>query len=147
MKSEIREIELVVKMVARNDVGDESSRLTTLPEAVDERHVKCGVVLTQPSQETQANTDLEEPSLIASNETVELVCESVGVGDGVTDTVFISSVDPQPIATRFFLDVDLSFVETEFMVEYDVTFGDEHTEDSADDRSVPELSKRDKALL
>jgi hypothetical protein len=46
MKSEIRGIELVARMVSRNDVGDESSRLSTLLDAVDEKHVKCGVVLT-----------------------------------------------------------------------------------------------------
>jgi hypothetical protein len=33
MKSEIRGIELVVRMVARNDIGGESSRSPTLPEA------------------------------------------------------------------------------------------------------------------
>jgi hypothetical protein len=49
MKLEIRGIELVVRMVARNDVGDESSRLPTLPEAVNEKHVECGIVLTQSS--------------------------------------------------------------------------------------------------
>jgi hypothetical protein len=49
MKLEIHRIELVVRMVARNVVGDESSRLPTLPEAVDEQHVECGVVLTQLS--------------------------------------------------------------------------------------------------
>jgi hypothetical protein len=52
MKSEIRGIELVVRKIARNDVGDESSRSPTLPEAVDEQHIECGIVLTQPSQET-----------------------------------------------------------------------------------------------
>jgi hypothetical protein len=36
MKSEIRGIELVTKIVARNDVDDESSRSPTLPEAVNE---------------------------------------------------------------------------------------------------------------
>jgi hypothetical protein len=46
IKSEIRGIELVARMVARNDVGDESSQSLTLPEAVDEQHVECGVVLT-----------------------------------------------------------------------------------------------------
>jgi hypothetical protein len=83
MKLEIRGIELVVRMVARNDVGDESSRSPTLPEVVDEQHVECGVVLTQPSQETQAGTDLKDP-FIGSNETVlneEPICGSVGVGD------------------------------------------------------------------
>jgi hypothetical protein len=75
------------------------------------------------------------------------VCESVGVGDGVANTVFISGVDPQPIATGFALDVDLSFIELEFMSEYEATFGDERAEDSANDRPVRELSKRDKALL
>jgi hypothetical protein len=49
MKSEIRGIELVARMVTQNDVGDESSRSPTLPEAVDEQHVECGVMLTQPS--------------------------------------------------------------------------------------------------
>jgi hypothetical protein len=77
-------------------------------------------VLTQLSQETQADTDAEEPPFVASNETVEpktvkLVCGSVGVGDGVADTVFSSGVDPQPIAIGFALDVDPSFIEPEFM--------------------------------
>jgi hypothetical protein len=52
MKSEIHGIELVARLVARNDVGDKSSRSPTLPEAVDEQHVECGIMLTQPSQET-----------------------------------------------------------------------------------------------
>jgi hypothetical protein len=39
MKLEIHEIELVAKMVARNGIGDESSRSPTLPDAVDEQHV------------------------------------------------------------------------------------------------------------
>jgi hypothetical protein len=56
MKSEIRGIELVARMVVRNDVGDESSWSPTLPEAVDEQHIECGIVLTQPSQKTQADT-------------------------------------------------------------------------------------------
>jgi hypothetical protein len=38
-------------------------------------------------------------------------------------------------------------VELEFMLEYEAAFGDERTDDSADDRLVPKLSKRDKALL
>jgi hypothetical protein len=33
------------------------------------------------------------------------------------------------------------------MPKYKVTFGDERAEDSADDRPIPELSNRDKALL
>jgi hypothetical protein len=128
MKSEICRIELVVRMVARNDVGDESSRSPTFPEAVDEQHVECGVVLTQPSQETQVDTDPEEPPFIGSNEIVLSegpVCESVGVGDAATDTGFISGVDHHPIATGFALDVDPSFVKPEFMSEYETTFGDE----------------------
>jgi hypothetical protein len=52
MKLEIHGIELFTKMVTRNDVGDESSQSLTLPEAIDEQHVECGVVLTQPSQAT-----------------------------------------------------------------------------------------------
>jgi hypothetical protein len=71
----------------------------------------------------------------------------VGVGDVVVNTGLISGVDPQPIATGFALDVDLSFIDVEFMLEYEATFGDERAEDSVDDRSVPELSKRVKALL
>jgi hypothetical protein len=142
MKSEICGIELVVRMVVHNDIGDESSRLPTLPEAVDEQHVECGVLLTQPPQETQDDI-AEEPPFIGSNEPVEHVCGSVGVGDVLPDTCFISGVDPQPVA----LDVDPSFMEIEFMSEYEASFGDEHTEDSVDDRPVPKLSKRDKALL
>jgi hypothetical protein len=49
MKSEIYRIELVARMVAQNNVGDKSSRSPTLSKAVDEHHIKCGVVLTQPS--------------------------------------------------------------------------------------------------
>jgi hypothetical protein len=97
MKSEIHEIDLVARMVARNDVGDESSQSLTLPEAVDEQHVKCGVVLTQLWLEIQADTDVEEPPFVASNETVlnvKPVCGSVGVGDGLADTDFISGVNP-----------------------------------------------------
>jgi hypothetical protein len=89
VKSAIRGIELVARMVARNDVCDESSWSLTLSEAVDEQHIECGVVLTQPSQETQDNTDVEEPTFVANNETllnVEPVCGSVGVGDAVADT-------------------------------------------------------------
>jgi hypothetical protein len=79
------------------------------------------------------DTDAEEPSFIASNEAVELVCGSVGVGDGVVDTMFISDVDPQPIATGFALDIIPSFIEPKFMPVYEATFGDEHADDSADD--------------
>jgi hypothetical protein len=49
MKSEICGTELIAIMVAQNDVGDESSQLSTLPEAVDEQHIEYVVVLTQPS--------------------------------------------------------------------------------------------------
>jgi hypothetical protein len=52
MKSDICGIELVVGMVVWNDIGDESSWLLTLPEAIDEQDIICGVVLTQPSQES-----------------------------------------------------------------------------------------------
>jgi hypothetical protein len=47
MKSEMYEIELVVRMVVWNDVGDESSQSLTLPEAVDEQHIECSVVIIQ----------------------------------------------------------------------------------------------------
>jgi hypothetical protein len=57
----------------------------------------------------------------------------VGVGDGVVDTVFISDVDSQPIATGFALDIIPSFIEPKFMPVYEATFGDEHADDSVDD--------------
>jgi hypothetical protein len=94
MMSGICEIELVARMVARNDIGDESSRSSTLPKEVLEHHVECVIVLTQPSQETQTDTIAKEPPFIASNETREHVCGSVGVGDVVADTGFISGVYP-----------------------------------------------------
>jgi hypothetical protein len=150
MKSEIYRIELVTRMVAQNDVGDKSSRSLTLSKAVDEQHIECGVVLTQPSQETQVDTDPEEPPFIGNNETMlneEPACGSMSVGDAATDTGFISGVDPQPIATEFALDIDPSFVEPEFMPEYETTFGDESAEDLVGDQPIPELSKRDNALL
>jgi hypothetical protein len=52
MKSEICGIELFARMIVQNDVGDENSRLPTLPEVVDEQHIECGTMLTQSSQET-----------------------------------------------------------------------------------------------
>jgi hypothetical protein len=70
MKSEIHVIELVARMISRNDVGEESSRSPTLSEAVDEQHVECDVVFTQSSQETHVVTDIEETPLVGSNETV-----------------------------------------------------------------------------
>jgi hypothetical protein len=81
---------------------------------------------------------------------VEPVCRSVSdgdAGDGVADTRFISGVDPQPIATGFIVDIDMSSIDLEFMPEYEAAFGDERVEDSADDRPVPKLSNRDKDLL
>jgi hypothetical protein len=107
-------------------------------------------VLTQPSQKTQDDIDAEEPLFVASNKTVlnmEHVCGSVGVSDTIADTGFISGVDPLPIATGFTPDVDLSFIELELMPKYEATFRNERAEDSADDRPIPELSNRDKALL
>jgi hypothetical protein len=72
----------------------------------------------------------------------------VCVGDAAAvGTRFISGVDPQLITTRFTLDVDPSFVEPEFMLKYEAVFRDEHAEDSVNDQSIPELSKRDNALL
>jgi hypothetical protein len=134
MKLEICGIELVARMVIWNDIGDESSQSPTLPETVDEQHVECDIVITQPSQETQNDIDVDEPPFIASNETVlnmELVSRSVGVDDTVANAEFISDVDSQ----------------LEFVPEYEATFGHEHAEDSTDDRLVPELSNRDKVLL
>jgi hypothetical protein len=99
MKSEIHGIELVIRMVVQNDVGDESFWSPTLPEAVDEQHVECGIVLTQPSQETQDDTDVYEPPFVASNETVlnmKHVSGNVGVGDAFAEAGFISCVGLQP---------------------------------------------------
>jgi hypothetical protein len=61
MKSEIHGIELVARMVDRNVVGDESSRSLTLLEAVDDQHIEYGIVLTQLLQETQDDTDADDP--------------------------------------------------------------------------------------
>jgi hypothetical protein len=76
-----------------------------LPEAVDEQHVECGVVLTQLSQQTQADTDLEESPFVGSNETVlnkKHVCRSVGVGDAAADTGFILvTSDPSLVTVAF----------------------------------------------
>jgi hypothetical protein len=133
MKSKI---ELVARMAGPTDVGDESSRSPTLPEAVDEQGVECGVVLTQLLQETQDDTDADELLFIGSNETVlnvDPVLGSVGGSDVVVDVGMILDVDPQPIATGFTLYVDVPFVEPEFMPEYNVTFGDERAADSAND--------------
>jgi hypothetical protein len=99
---------------------------------------------------TQADTDAEEPPFIASNETVlnvEPVCKSVGVGDVVADTGFISGVDLRSIATGFAHDIKMPFIEPEFMSEYEATFEDEHVKDSANDQLVPNLSNREKAQL
>jgi hypothetical protein len=121
-----------------------------LPKAVDEQGIKCGIVLTEPSQETLDDTDADEPPFIDSNETmvnVEYVSESVGVGDTIVDAGMNSGVDTQPIATGFTLNVDLPSVELKFMPKYDATFGDEWLEHSADDRPISELSNSDKILL
>jgi hypothetical protein len=64
IKSEIHGIELVIRMVVQNNIGNESSTSLTLSKAVDEQHVECGIVLTQPSQESQVDTDAEEPPLL-----------------------------------------------------------------------------------
>jgi hypothetical protein len=97
MKSKIYGIVLFARMVARNDIGDKSSLSPTLPKEVDEQHVECGIVLTQPSQEAQDDTNVDEPPFIASNEkvlNVEHVSRSVSVGDAVADAEIISDVDP-----------------------------------------------------
>jgi hypothetical protein len=43
IKSEIHGIEFVARMVGWNNANDESSRSLTLPKAVDEQGVKCGI--------------------------------------------------------------------------------------------------------
>jgi hypothetical protein len=97
-----------------------------LPEVVDEQGVECGIMLMQPSQES--DTDAIESPFVSSNETmvnVELVSGSVGVGDVATDVRMILGVDHQPIATVIILTSDASSVVPEFMPEYIVVFGDE----------------------
>jgi hypothetical protein len=136
MKSEIRGIELVAKIIAWNDVGDGSSRSPTLPEAIDDEHVECGIVLTQLTQETQDDIDTDEPPFDASTETilnVEPVSESLRVDDAIADAGFISGMDSQPTAIGFILDVDPPSVEPKFMPEYEAVLGDERAEDSTDD--------------
>jgi hypothetical protein len=54
---------------------------------------------------------------------VEHGCESVGVSDAPDDTGFISGVDSHLIATGFVIDVDLSYIEPEFMPEYEAALG------------------------
>jgi hypothetical protein len=90
------------------------------------------------------------PPIVASNEivlTAEYVSGGVGVADIIADVGMILGVDPHPTATVVTLSVDASFVDLEFMPEYDAVFGDEWAEDSADDRLVPEISNRDKVML
>jgi hypothetical protein len=137
-------------MVDWNDVGDKCSRSPTLSEAIDEQHVECSVALMQLSQETQDDTGADEPPSINSNETmlnVEPIYISVGVGDVVADAEFISGVDTRLIATDFVLDVEPPSIEPEFMPEYEVIYGDEWVEDSANDQPVPELSNKGNVLL
>jgi hypothetical protein len=149
MKLEIRGIELVARMVDQNDVGDESYQSSMLPEAVDEQGIKCGIVLTQPTQESQCDADADEPPFIGSNKTmlnVEPFLGSVYVGDVVANVGMISGVDPQLITVVASIGYAPS-IFLEFMAEYDATFGDERAEDSADDHPVLELSNREMVLL
>jgi hypothetical protein len=71
----------------------------------------------------------------------------VDVGVGVVKVEFISCVDPQPIVIGFTLYVDPPSIKPNFMLKYEVTFGNEHAEDSVNDRLVPKLSNRYKVLL
>jgi hypothetical protein len=122
MKSEIYGMELVVRMVGWNNVGDESSRSPTLPKVVDEH-------------ESQCDTNADEPSpFIGSNETVLNVKPVSGsVGDVVADVGMILGVDPQLIIVVAPTG-DVPSVVPEFMAEYDATFGDKWAEDSVDDQ-------------
>jgi hypothetical protein len=43
------EPQMKTMMVAQNDIDNESSRSSTLTEAVDQQHIECGIVLTQSS--------------------------------------------------------------------------------------------------
>jgi hypothetical protein len=117
MKSEIHRIELVTRMVGRNDLGDKSYLSPTLLEAVDEQDVECDVVLTQLSQETQDDTNADELLLLVVMKVlnVELISKSVGVGDVVADAKMILGVDPQPIGIGFTVNVDVPSVEPEFI--------------------------------
>jgi hypothetical protein len=117
MKSEIHRIELVARMVGRNDLGDKSYLSPTLLEAVDEQDVECDVVLTQLSQETQDDTNADELLLLVVMKVlnVELISKSVGVGDVVADAKMILGVDPRPIGIGFAVNVDVPSVEPEFI--------------------------------
>jgi hypothetical protein len=64
MKSEIRGIEFVARRVGKNIVYDESSRLSTLPEAVDEQAIECVVVLTQLLQASHDEGDADDSPLM-----------------------------------------------------------------------------------
>jgi hypothetical protein len=73
-------------MVSRNDVSDKSSQSPTLPEAIDEQHIECDIVLTQPSQKTHDDTDVEETSFVVSNKTmlnVEPICRTWNLNERV----------------------------------------------------------------
>jgi hypothetical protein len=117
MKSEIHRIELVARMVGRNDLGDKSYLSPTLLEAVDEQDVECDVVLTQLSHETQDDTNADELLLLVVMKVLnmELISKSVGVGDVVADAKMILGVDPQPIGIGFTVNVDVPSVEPEFI--------------------------------
>jgi hypothetical protein len=73
-------------MVSRNDVSDKSSQSPTLPEVIDEQHIECDIVLTQPSQKTHDDTDVEETPFVVSNKTmlnVEPICRTWNLNERV----------------------------------------------------------------
>jgi hypothetical protein len=95
-------------------------------------------------------TLVHEHPFVGSNKivlNVEPFLRSIGVGDAVANVVMISEVDSQPINIVVALTGDASSTMPELKNEYDMTFGDEWAEDSADDRLVLELSNRCKVLL
>jgi hypothetical protein len=65
MKSEIHGVELVARMVVRNDVGDESYRSLTLHKVVDEQHVECGIVLAHRRKKLRPTLIQRSPHSLA----------------------------------------------------------------------------------
>jgi hypothetical protein len=93
--------------------------------------------------------DIADMGMISSvnPQPIATVVTITGDAPSSDDMGMISSVDPHPIATTITITGGAPFIVLEFIAEYDVTFGDERAEDSADDCPVLELSNRDKVLL
>jgi hypothetical protein len=133
-KFEVHGLELVATRVEQNVVCDECSRLPMLPEVVDEHAIECPIPLTQPSQASVGEGVADDPPCVGSNEAVMNM-----EPDHVDGMGMLMVVDHEPINT--------ASVEEEVLVDDDAAFADERAVDSDDDRPLPALSNRDKALL